>query len=172
MKSQVVASASGGRGLAVIGLAAVVVWVLPARDARANPACAGRYTLTQDTVQDSDTKLTWQRDFAPGMYVWDASAPPLSAQAYCKDLQLLGGGWRLPTVFELQTIVDEGVAGPAIDKSVFPATPGVAGSFDTESLFWSSTASVFEGYAWSVFFSDGFADEPLVNIQGHVRCVR
>lgn len=171
MKSQMLASARCRRGLAAIGLAAVVAWVLPAPHAKADPACAGRYTVAGGTVLDSDTHLTWQQDFDPGLYAWDASASPGSAQAYCNDLQLAGGGWRLPTVFELQTIVDEGVAGPAIDSNAFPGTPGVAGSFDTESLFWSSTASAFDGYAWGVFFSDGFADEPVVGTEGHVRCV-
>jgi hypothetical protein len=172
MKSQVLSSARGRRGLAVMGLAAVVAWILPTPHARAHPACRGRYTIVRGTVQDNDTHLTWQRGFGAGVYVWDLSAPPGSAQRYCGDLQLAGGGWRPPTVFELQTIVDEGKAGPAIDRDAFPGTPGVAGSFGSESLFWSSTASVFDGYAWGVFFSDGYADEPLVSVPGNIRCVR
>ena len=58
--------------------------------------------------------------------------------------------WRLPTVDELQSIVDYGVAypGPTVDATWFPNTQ--------ESWYWSST--LFFGssnVAWGVYFGNG-----------------
>ena len=58
--------------------------------------------------------------------------------------------WRLPTVKELQTLVNYGVAspGPTIDTTWFPNTQG--------SYYWSSSPYVgSSGYAWYVYFNYG-----------------
>ncbi|MBX3273865.1 MAG: DUF1566 domain-containing protein [Sandaracinaceae bacterium] len=48
---------------------------------------------------DPETGLEWQRS-APGETMsWD------SAVAYCADLVLHGGGWRLPSVSELRSLI-------------------------------------------------------------------
>jgi len=56
----------------------------------------------------------------------------------------------LPTVKELSSIVDFTVAGPAINQTAFPSTP--ADRFWTSSPYAGSS-----GYAWDVFFYDGFS---------------
>jgi len=90
----------------------------------------GRYTASSGTVLDTKTRLVWQQPFAPSSMTWAA------AKSYCAGLgaTLAGTGWRLPTIKELQTLVDVSVAtGPSIDPTFFPN--GGPGSF------WSSTPS-------------------------------
>lgn len=132
-----------------LGLAATALLaVFPVPHAQAKVPCDARYTLAGGTVTDEDTHLTWQQevvssggspcaDGTGGCYAWAA------AKAYCQGLQLAGGGWRMPHVFELQTIVDEGRVRPAVDPTAFAATP--------VDLYWSSTASA----AWVVDFYAG-----------------
>src|ERR1041385_4882653 len=73
------------------------------------PPC--RYTISNGTVYDSLTKLTWQQAVASGSY--DLS----QAVNYCSGLTLAGGGWRVPKVSELLTIVDRTRYSPAIDPT-------------------------------------------------------
>ena len=75
-----------------------------------------RFIINNDgTVTDTSTGLTWQQATA-GPMAWEA------AQKYCAKLELAGGGWRLPTVQELQSIVDYTRQVPAIDTAAFPDT--------------------------------------------------
>jgi hypothetical protein len=78
--------------------------------------------------------------------------------------------WRLPTIAELQTIVDLSAPGcgggsPCIDETVFGPTAAF--------IYWSSTTdSVIPGLAWDVFFNSGFVfNDPKV-VPLHVRAVR
>ena len=142
------------RFLAVVALATVAF----TRSADAN-APAGRYTTSSGTVYDTKTKLTWQQAVAPGTYTW------ANAKAYCAGLSLNGTGWRLPTIKELQTIVDESQTNPSIDTTAFPSTPA--------NWFWSSSPLVgSSSYACSVSFNDGSADCSAVSSASYVRCVR
>lgn len=109
-------------------------------------------------VQDRVTGLTWEvkSDDAGLHSQWqqytnwgdgragDASAlvAAVNAQGWCG-----ANDWRLPTRFELESLVDYGVSAPgtAIDLDWFPRTPGGA--------YWSGTRSVRDaGYAWYVDF--------------------
>ncbi len=111
------------------------------------------------TITDTDTKLTWQAVVDETARTWD------DAVAYCDALALDGGGWRLPRLNELRSLVDAGRASPAIDTSAFPGTPN--------ENFW--TASPFArtpGNAWYVYFADGFAGYNLTTSTYRVRCVR
>jgi Protein of unknown function (DUF1566) len=119
----------------------------------------GHFVIDNDTVNDTATKLTWQRT-AP-----DKSFSGADAEAYCSGLKLDGSGWRLPTIKELHTLVDETRTTPAIDVDAFPDT--------ASSFFWtSSRLAKFPQYTWSVNFADGGdAWFPAENPQ-HVRCVR
>ncbi len=78
-------------------------------------APAGRYVVTaggtvNGTVQDTKTGLIWQQTVPSGTYTW------ADATAYCGSTvvstRLGGTGWRLPTLEELQTIVDHTQAAP------------------------------------------------------------
>jgi hypothetical protein len=142
------------RFLAVVALATVAF----TRSADAN-APAGRYTTTGGTVYDTKTKLTWQQTVAPVTYTW------AGAKTYCAGLNLGGTGWRLPTVKELQTIVDDSRTNPPIDATAFPSTP--AGTFWSSSPLAGSSSG-----AWDVRFDSGRTEAPSVSLTLCVRCVR
>ena len=85
-------------------------------------APAGRYVISNGTVADSKTGLTWEQAVDP------KGASLAGAQAICDTLSLGGqGGWRLPTVKELYSILDfEGGSAtgsvPMIDPTAFPGS--------------------------------------------------
>ena len=104
----------------------------------------GRFVDNRDgTVTDTCTRLMWQKDTGNdgGRLSWCA------ALAYCENIELGGhDDWRRPNIRELQSIVDYGRYGPAIDP-VFGAL----------SLFyWSSTSHASVPLlAWSVLLHGG-----------------
>lgn len=146
--------------IAAAVLAAVVLFPVPVPHARADAQCGARYTISTDltTVTDNDTQLTWQRQADGVDRSWS------QATSYCQGLTLPGAGWRLPTVFELQTIVDLSKANPAIDQTAFPDTPSTS--------FWSSLYTRDPSIAWYVHFLDGHVYYEVVGSAFRVRCVR
>jgi hypothetical protein len=122
----------------------------------------GRYVLTPDTVRDTQTSLTWQR--VPPAAAYDKA----NAAAYCQSLTLGGlSGWRLPTIKELQSLIDVRAHNGAIDTSAFP----VGAARDGSDAFWSSTLQgSFDAFV--VRFSLG--ETRFFSVQGSlsVRCVR
>ncbi len=129
------------------------------------------YTDNGDgTILDNVTGLTWQKctmgqsglDCATGTaatYDW------ATAGTTCGSLSLAGTGWRLPTDYELMTIVDYSVYSPAIDTAYFPKT--------VSSDYWSSTSfAPFTTYAWNVLFNLGNVGGNDKTGAHYVRCVR
>lgn len=112
------------------------------------------------TVYDVKTRLSWQQSASTGTSTWAGS------KTYCERLNLDGTGWRLPTIQELQTIVDETQIGPAIDPTAFPSQP--------DSDFWTSTpwGGGGSGSAWKVDFHDGSTNIYDINALYPIRCVR
>jgi hypothetical protein len=133
----------------------------PGQDGFYQAGCptAGRFTDNADgTVSDNCTGLMWQKDTAPGTYMWQ------QALQYCETLSLAGqSDWRLPNVRELQSIVDYGRYNPSIDP-IFGAV---------SSYYWSSSASVYyPAGAWLVYFDVGYVDYDYKASAGYVRAVR
>ena len=120
------------------------------------------YTLGGDgTVKDNWTGLTWQQtpDDGGGM-AWTAAGP------HCTALGLAGGGWRLPSVKELNSLYDDqSQRVPPMDPTAFPDTWWSGG------YFWSSAVDVKNaGFALSVPIGGVYRDEQTsIN---NVRCVR
>ena len=111
------------------------------------------------TIYDGRTGLTWQQAVDAGSYTHS------QATAYCENLNLNGGGWRLPRLKELQTIVDYSRADPAIDPTAFPATPS--------GYFWtSSPAAGSATLKWIVSFINGSTNRISSTGTFRVRCVR
>ncbi len=54
---------------------------------------------SNNIIIDNTTRLQWQSGIGKSM-VWDI------AKTYCKDLNVDGSGWRLPSINELKTIKD------------------------------------------------------------------
>lgn len=76
------------------------------------------------------------------------------------------GDWRVPTINELQTIVNYQCIKPAINDRIFPNTP--SWKYWTTSLFSDNT-----NYAWVVDFTTGKASTALLtNASYHIRLVR
>lgn len=118
----------------------------------------GRYAVSADTVKDNITGLVWQRTLAPDDIYGS------SVHKYCDDLQLGGASdWRLPTVKELQTLLDVRAVGVKIDTNAFPSTP--------LRQFWSS--SVYgTGALWTVDFHAGHTFQFNTGYALRARCVR
>jgi hypothetical protein len=120
----------------------------------------GQFVAASDgTVSDARTGLTWQRAASDAQLSWT------DAQAYCSTLPLAGGGFRLPNMKELQSLVDEGASDPAVDSASFPDTPSEG--------FWSATPlSGMPTAAWFVSFSSGISYNSLIERAYRARCVR
>jgi hypothetical protein len=122
------------------------------------------FVAQNGTVYDGRTKLTWQQTVDPnGYYDWSGAA------VYCSGLSLNGGGWRVPSLKELLTLLDVSHADPIIDPVAFPNTPLFS--------FWTSTVTSPDlnspGTAWELSFSAaGMTNVADVSFTALVRCVR
>jgi hypothetical protein len=113
-------------------------------------------------VTDTLTKLVWQQQASTQPMIWH------DASTYCAAS---GTGFRLPTLKELESIVDLTVISePTINQASFPNTPGQG--------FWTSSpyvppVSPPDAEAWSVLFSGG-TPQRYSETYGSVwaRCVR
>ncbi len=120
-----------------------------------------RYVVSTDTVRDTRANITWQRVASPSTYTFAA------AQTYCAGLTLGGfsTGWRVPTIKELQTLVDVRSLNPAIDGTAFTST--------ASAVFWSSSPATFNATdAWGVSFAFGVTTSSAMTSSSRVRCVR
>ena len=120
----------------------------------------GRYTIgANGTVFDTKTQLTWQRSPLSDPAAW------ADAGDKCDKLKSADLTWRLPTVNELQSLVDESRTNPAIDPLAFPDTPAAA--------FWTSTgvAGFQSLWAWTVSFADGTTSYSTLSSTVYIRCV-
>lgn len=129
----------------------------------------GRFVDNGDgTVTDNCTGLTWQQATADtngdvGISDDDMITWPKALQ-YCENLEFVGyDDWRLPNVRELQSIVDCGRWGPAIDP-VFSAE---------SSWYWSSSTDAYGPVvAWGVHFRFGTVSIDNKSHDDYVRAVR
>jgi Protein of unknown function (DUF1566) len=99
-------------------------------------APAGHYVVADGTVLDTKTGLMWQQGQFGGL-------------GSCDTLELGGyDDWRVPSLKELLTIVDETRVSPAMDP-VFSYTVGV-------DLYATSTGRVDSpGSGWVVYMNQG-----------------
>jgi len=110
-------------------------------------------------VKDVETGLIWSQ--ASHLTLLSQSA----AVAYCGALALNGHAWRLPSVNELSSLVDDNPdinrVSPAIDPCVFP---------DTSPNTYYMSSSIVGTTPWALNYEDGFDSNQQAS--GYVRCVR
>jgi hypothetical protein len=110
-------------------------------------------------VQDVETGLIWEQ--TSNLTLLSQSA----AMSSCAALGLNGHTWRLPSVNELSSLVDDNPdikkVSPAIDQCVFSDTPA-------NGYYMSS--SIVGSTPWALNYEDGFDDNAQTS--GYVRCVR
>jgi hypothetical protein len=136
---------------------AVAAVTMTASDALAT----GRFVVSGGVVTDSWTGLFWQALGPSSGYTWSG------ANNYCAGLVLSGySDWRLPSVTELNSIVDNTRISPVVDLSVFPGTESKS--------YWTLTTSYFITLnAFRVSFDTG--STAYVSKESNllkVRCVR
>jgi hypothetical protein len=105
-----------------------------------------RFEILQDGVLDRLTGLRWRRSakLTPQPVVWREALAAVAA------LNQKGAGvaWRLPTINELESLVDCAAHSPAL-----PSGHPVA---DMQDIYWSSTTSLFEpDWAWALYLNKG-----------------
>ena len=155
-------SARRRRGLrSALALAATAI-VGGVGHANAPPGQYATFGRTDVCISDLWTKLTWMR--AP-------LASPLSFSAAAASCP---AGWRVPSVNELETLVDENpheelengqLLPKAIDANAFPATP-------VTYPYWTSSVIPGGGQtAWAVNFQDGSTLSAPTSEPQQVRCV-
>ena len=119
-------------------------------------------------ITESETGFRWQK------CVWGQNAQSCSgtatastytnAQNYCSSLHLGARVWRVPTIQELNTLVDLGTSSPSLKTDFFPATPN--------SGFWTSTPySKDATQNWIISFDTGSHTTSSKTSNNFVRCI-
>jgi len=115
------------------------------------------WTIRAGQVADPDSGLVWQRGRSAPMSGQEASG-------YCSELDLGAQEWRLPSIEELQSLVDDSRSAPALDTDAFPQTPA-------HGWFWSaSRVAGASDNRWALAVEDGSTGHDVQS--GYVRCVR
>jgi hypothetical protein len=107
-----------------------------------------RFEVRQETVLDKVTGLYWLRDadVGPGTLNWQETLH------YINNLEVpvpeRSLRWRLPTINELESLVD--------CSQHTPALPTAHPFENVRDVYWSSTTSCFEpDWAWALYFNKG-----------------
>ena len=164
------------RALALAVAAASIGLALVAR----GDAPPDQYAIFQaqtPTITDTHAKLEWERFPEGNLLAGDAGADGgmwapaqdwTNATTRCASL---GMGWRLPTVKELLTLIDEEphriyVDGATpylyIDRNAFPTA--------RPERYWTSSVHKLE--AWTVNFGNGQPETDTTDTKHSQRCVR
>ena len=114
-------------------------------------------------VLDKETGLVWAKNanIASGAKTWQ------DAINYCRNLNIGGRiGWRLPTVEELSSLVDESQSNPALPTG-HPFDNVRSGNYWSSSTYAGNTSD-----AWFVFMSNGLVDYYTKSYSNYVWPVR
>ena len=166
-----------GLGLGVFCLLRRLALAFLLVSAASSALAAKTYSDNGDgTVTDPTTGLQWMRcsmgqswdggtatcTGVAGIYEWNPAVALTNTVTFAGH-----SDWRLPSIRELQTLVDRTRYAPAIDSATFPNTPS--------SEFWSASPNVgpgYSGYAWVVSFNFGNANGNVRSNAYQVRLVR
>jgi len=121
-----------------------------------------KLVLGDAAVLDKETGLVWDKSPDTTQRTWT------SAISHCYTREIGGRkGWRLPTVEQLASLVDNTQSNPSLPS-------GHPFSNVQSALYWSSTTSAVQtAHAWGVDFSvGGVNDDGSKGSDGRVWCVR
>ena len=133
-----------------------------------NHPSASRFTTAfPGAVLDKNTGLVWEQAPDATVRVWSSISQPLGARNYCVNKNVGGTrGWRLPSVAELESLIDPTLPAPFVPASVFSGV--------LLAHYWSAT-TVADGstLAWVValFGDDGVFGSDKTN-GSRAWCVR
>ncbi|MDP9150314.1 MAG: DUF1566 domain-containing protein, partial [Myxococcota bacterium] len=110
------------------------------------------YTVAAGEVTDNYTGLIWQQTDS-ATPAGAAVIPWSSAAGTCSTLGLNGHTWRLPSLNELATLVNEALVAGAVNRTAFPNTKYGARS---NNWYWASSTYRGSAFGWAINFDDGF----------------
>jgi hypothetical protein len=131
------------------------------RDIKTPTTIAAHFTDNGNgTITDNLTNLVWQKTLNQTALTWE------DALKYAENLTFVtASDWRLPNIKELQSLNDESVVKPSMNKTFFP-TVGV-------TKFWSSTSLPnATTKAWYLNTQYGITTYDEKSIANYVICVR
>jgi hypothetical protein len=110
-------------------------------------------------VRDSETGLVWVQATST------STMSQTNAKSYCASLGLNGHMWRLPSIKELSTLVDD-------DPPIAKVSPAINTMWfaDTPANGWYMSSSALSSNAWAINYQDGYTNHSQT--AGVVRCVR
>lgn len=119
-----------------------------AENAYLPPFEGDRFIITTDGIRDQATGLLWMADadILKKTVDWETGHKLISGLN--QDNVYGASDWRMPTIVELETLVDLGRHSPALSRS----HPFI----NVRDFYWSSTTSRYEeSYAWVLYLIDG-----------------
>jgi len=129
----------------------------PARAPAAAPA--GRFVVSGDTVRDTKSGLTWLRAISDETYTWN------QAKDYGDQLDLKGGGWRLPPREALGALLGDA----ATRQEVMPLLSG-----PKAGRLWpvNPLSGAMSDYVWPANLGTGELSGGRVALPFRVLCVK
>jgi hypothetical protein len=122
------------------------------------------YRIESGEVRDNYTGLVWQQ-IDSGTQTFSATA----AAEHCASLELNGKSWRLPSLNELASIVDDvpsGNVSPSVDHVAFP-------SHSKDQWYWSASPHAGSSTEqWTLSFEDGFTKHQPSSTLALAQCVQ
>jgi hypothetical protein len=132
-----------------------------------------RFISKGDEISDQKTSLIWQRCSYGMEWTKDKGCTGalklLSFREAEEVAAKAGGGWRLPSLRELATLLDTDCGVPAVNKSVLSDIKPI---FEDGSPYWTSTDAGMLNMTYYVDFMKGFVDAHSRGLALGVRLVR